>query len=281
MAHEDGTVTVTFRSWKSFLDFTYSEMLDHDSYIWRGQRNESWSLETTLGRLVRESSLNKTHEFDKFKNNHLESFKYSARGRRGINPPELKDEKDWWALGQHYGLATPLLDWTESPFVAAYFAFIEESLDQDECRAIYALYNPSIEEIASRKKRKVDIDKMRRRVAHERGEVDLNPLEKYYLDLEVFPEVEFIRPFSNENQRLVSQRGLFTMLSENKTIDDWVKDNFQGNDESILIKFLIPNKERSECLKTLNRMNINDLTLFPDLEGASRYTNLHAKISNY
>ena len=35
----------------------------------------------------------------------------------------------------------------------------------------------------------------------------------------------------------------------------------------------MPNKDRKECLKNLNKMNINSMSLFPDLDGASRYIN--------
>ena len=39
-------------------------------------------------------------------------------------------EDNWWALGQHYGLATPLLDWVYSPYVClTFFSFREADND--------------------------------------------------------------------------------------------------------------------------------------------------------
>ena len=52
-------------------------------------------------------------------------------------------------------------------------------------------------------------------------------------------------------------------------------------EDDILIRITIPNKDRIDCLRSLNRMNINHLTLFPDLYGASRFCNHHAATKNY
>lgn len=101
------------------------------------------------------------------------------------------------------------------------------------------------------------------------------------LDLPVRPEFEFIRPRSDENQRLVNQSGLFTRAPTGKTIEEWVQAHFVGEASYILMKLLIPNRDREEGLRMLNRMNINHLTLFPDLYGASKFCNLFGEIEKY
>jgi FRG domain. len=43
----------------------------------------------------------------------------------GVDPALLAEDRTLWALGQHYGLPTRLLDWSTSPYVAAFFAFAD------------------------------------------------------------------------------------------------------------------------------------------------------------
>lgn len=276
----DGIFEVRVRSWKIFLNYATREMLDFDSFIWRGQRCDNWVLQSTLDRLIDKANVAKTKRRG-FRSSHLEQFQYAIRGRRGQNPPLIENENDWWALGQHHGLATPLLDWTTSPFAAAYFAFINTSDTQTRYRAIYALGKGSIEdkvedllydEEIRRDEIKKDIDRGKK----------VSIVERRLIRSPIRPEIEFIRPLSDENQRLVNQGGLFTRAPDEIDLESWIKNNYNGeNNEYVLIKILVPNINRDECLKTLNRMNINHLTLFPDLYGASKYCNLFGEIEKY
>lgn len=261
----DGVGTVQLSSWLYFYDFIHERfaderILDSPSYVFRGQRSSAWKLVSTLDRLIGESGS------DEDRADHLRRFQQAARGRRGPNPPPLEDENDWWALGQHFGLATPLVDWTSSPFVAAYFAFIEDGhgrVDQTEHRVVFALHEP----LAAAKSREA---------------VGLRVGGRRSPGYQLTSGLQFVRPQSDENPRLINQGGLFTRCPDGDDMESWVRRNFAGeNDGYILMKILIPDRDREVCLRDLNRMNINHLSLFPDLYGASQYCNLHRRIKNY
>lgn len=248
-----GVSTYELSSWKYFSDFISQELLNYSNYVFRGQADSNWKLEPTLDRVVKDPDSEKRSEL-------LEAFKYETRGRRGSNPPVMNDDNDWWALGQHHGLYTPLLDWTESPFVALYFAASQALKENTKSFAVYAFYQTSAEKFSEAIK--------------QNKEVKLINGHK--------PTLKIIRPLSDENSRLVSQRGLFTRGPNNLDMEAWVKQfNIYEGTEMSLIKIVIPSKDLANCLIYLNRMNINDSTLFPDLTGASEYCNKLISIDEY
>lgn len=250
----DGIATLKLHSWKYFYDFVRQEMLDYAHYVWRGDRRDDRPLLPSFDRIYKGKE---RVYIEKRMRQHLTAFKLAARGRRGLNPPKIDDDNDWWALGQHNGLDTPLLDWTRSPFVALFFAFEKVCPQQTACRAVYAI-NPSVCEVKSK---------------------DLyGPLSRSDR-----PDVvEFFSPLQDENARLVNQNGLFSRCTAGKSLDAWVKEHFSGQSKGgVLIKVLIPDSDRDECLRTLNKMNINHLTLYPDLYGASHFTNMLESIEHY
>lgn len=255
----DGLMTYRLHSWTHFFDFLEAEFFTHDiyskrTYIWRGQRRADWSLSTTLDRLfgrLGQLTLGQS-ALSKLSSEHLAAFKYASRGRRGSNPAGLTED-EWWALGQHFGLATPLLDWTRSPFAAAYFTFEELSSDDTPFRVVYALDQGAV--LAKR-------DEWNEGPSSENG----------------VPIIELIEPLSDENQRLVSQGGCFTKVPIGIPIESWVAQSFEGSLEPILWRIEIPDLDRAMSLRALNRMNINHLSLFPDLSGASRSTNLRMEL---
>jgi hypothetical protein len=253
----DGVAEVHLSSWKYFHDYVVQEMLNYGHYVWRGQRERNWELVSSLDRLVL-GSLNTRKAVSQ---RHLLKFKQSIRGRRGANPTKIDSEDEWWALGQHHGLATPLLDWTESPFVALYFAFENDTKPSSGHRAVWALSSAVT-------KKNVEIKK-------KHDEVPDNTSSSP-------PMLEFVRPLQDENARLVAQSGLFTRAPIGVTVDQWIRKNYLGESTTAaLIKIIIPELGREECLRTLTKMNINHLSLFPDLMGSSLHCNKALQIPKY
>ena len=48
----------------------------------------------------------------------------------------------YWAIGQHHGLKTPLLDWTKDPYKAVFFA-LGERKEKDDKRIVFGLAEKS------------------------------------------------------------------------------------------------------------------------------------------
>ncbi len=251
-ALKDGFIEVELSSWRYFHDYVMQEMLEFTHYVWRGQRDSSWSLQTGFDRAMQFKA---KASYAWRARRHLENFKMASRGRRGPSPVRIESENDWWALAQHYGLSTPLLDWTESPFVALYFAFEKDQAPSSDKRSVWAL-----------------------------GGIEPKNIElvKKHAGPGPAPQLEFVRPLQDENSRLVSQSGLFTKAPYGSTVESWVKEHFKDDESSMtLIKISMPNRDRPDCLKLLNQMNINHTSLFPDLYGSSLHCNKRLQIDGY
>jgi hypothetical protein len=250
----DGVKEYTLESWTDFLSLTSALFAVSPAYIYRGQAKYDWQLESGLDRLERRFPRRKNlggrnpEYFDSpplTEEDHLHAFKNALRGRRGPNPPVLSDD-EYWALGQHHGLATPLLDFTRSPFAALFFAFEEEKILADDTltapdfRGVYALSTCAIDDTVS----------------------------------EPAQHLSIISPEGDSNFRLISQGALFVRLPRKTHVEGYVNAYFTGDyHRAIFTKIKIPNKDRDDCLVALNKMNINHITLFPDIQGAAKHVN--------
>lgn len=114
--------------WSGFQQYLLRyELLPNErkgSLIFRGQGDAHWRLQSTIDRLVGESGAAYRESYvDRL----VQEFQQQVTG---LQVPELLPSasrlpvtsREWEYFSRHHGLPTAILDWTTSPFVAAFFA---------------------------------------------------------------------------------------------------------------------------------------------------------------
>ena len=110
------TAISDIKSWSQFKE--YAIKLKPYEFAFRGQEDNTWPLKTSFHRTGR-AALGRFIEQDVAALHHHLSGLTSHRFN--LNDPQ--DHAAFLNLAQHHGYPTPSLDWTYSPFIAAYFAY--------------------------------------------------------------------------------------------------------------------------------------------------------------
>jgi hypothetical protein len=267
VAHQEAmpksTRIIYCESWEDYKEqvrLDYAEEVMGISPLFRGHARSEWRLASPWDRRLESWGLDaggkinrKGHEYLLAKI--LRDFKDLAIGLPGLKSREL-DELDWWALGRHHGLVTPLLDWTRSPYVAAFFAFTG-FIEQVSPGSTASGYIDAREFVSANMSAPVAI------WAFMVG----NSIDKA-------TEVKILNPRIDMGHRQRAQRGLFTQLTHDEYFDmeDYLS-SLEFGDDLPLRKYLIPGREAAKAITDLRMMNITFSTLFPDLEGAALQAN--------
>src|SRR5947209_9044444 len=106
------------KSWPSFLD--YITQPPYSNWAFRGERDERWPLYSSLSRYFQNFRV-APEAWAEEEQRILRIFKRKAH-QFLEQPPESGDDFQWLALMQHHGAPTRLIDFTWSPYVAAFFA---------------------------------------------------------------------------------------------------------------------------------------------------------------
>lgn len=167
----------------------------------------------------------------------------------------LDDDLRCLAMMQHHGASTRLMDFSKSPFVAAFFAL--ESATQDV--AVFALNTPDLWH------RTPAFDASLTRAAIDPRQP--GNFERYFQGNKL-PLLWYGEP-SEMDSRLIAQSGLFVVPGVLDQSLDAILENYGGSD-AFLTKFILPLSMREEAMKALYRMNVTYATLFPDLDGLAR-----------
>jgi FRG domain len=245
----DQIKTVPIDSWNHFIDHLRSSSYDVGDYFYRGQGDPTWGLVPTLQRKLsypiatRDIYTNEMYAY-------LRAFRDHAHGLIGF-PDGLPTLDPLLTLGRHHGLVTPLLDWTRSPHIAAFFALSEDvarnanmplDADPDPTRgrggpATVAIWRYQI-----------------------RGDGSVGN------ELTIYTEVRF----PNVRQKAQSAAYMHLDTHEYRSVEDLLIDRGRAMN---LEKWVVSVPDVREAIADLALMNIHIGTMFPDLLHAAQHAN--------
>ena len=241
------------RECASLDDFLKNVSKDYpitDAVSWqpafRGQHDARFTLQTTLERFEPNVPVREYFRFIHNSAPELRSFSSKDWSLPSLLPIFKSLDEFWKAHAhfealiylRHYGAPSPLLDWSQSPYVAAYFAFSEASTASHV--SIYCYRDSG----------------------------------KDYWNGEAV--IKYVDPVvSKADRRHYAQQSCYTVCMKDVDVDGcgsgvaW--SSHEEADDSGLTKYILPYSIRREALKQLQLMNINAFTLYGSEEGLVRH----------
>lgn len=234
-AMQPSELTATTLGWDDFKGGV--SKLGGRRYLFRGQ-NQPWRLRTSFHRSGRAELMRYLTEDLQVLHKHL-----SSRTRHIFNLENASEYGAFLNLAQHHGYPTPLLDWTYSPYVAAFFAF------RGITKAEAASAGPD------RKVRILIFDQESWKSDWQQVQLVQSPTP--HLSIGDFVAIE--------NQRMIPQQAITTVTNIDD-IESYIKQ--RSNNEKVYLWALdIPVNERSRVVNELGYMGITAGSLFPGLDG--------------
>ncbi len=223
--------------------------------VWyRGARSAAYDLTPTL---YRRGDITNFTGFSALEQKLITEFKHRS-------PPFVEklpgDDLELLFLMQHHGIPTRLLDWTENPFVALFFALEAVRLDIEQKDAAVWMLDPTL------------LNKLSLSSYSHEGILSVgDDLLRGYAPMKE-PRTNANNPVAlygvHNSQRIVAQRGVFVLSAANIAPLNLI--DFQGGGDDLLIKLNIPVAKKQDIFKQLFGMGITDSVIFPDLDGLAR-----------
>lgn len=260
-------------------------------YVFRGQANSRWNLKTSIER--KSDDFRKTYTVSGFNTEEkwmLHEFKRKFH-LYSKNIIDTNDKFEWLAIMQHYGAPTRLLDFTQSIYIAIYFAIIDSNSESSIWGVNrYILRDKLLEKQNLPYKKRMAL----------KDEVNIHHINfaNEFIACEYsdnIGEIKTIIPLDSKacSERLARQQGYFLMpsspketfeknleLAFDKTNSDFEKISFDEfrkmthkknvEEEIGTFKINIPIKLKRDLIIMLKEMNVTSEILFPGLEGLAK-----------
>lgn len=238
----------------SLLTLLGAVLQDDEPYWFRGHADLSWQLVPSALRFsdreTRERALGPA--FDEFKR--FTSLKFR-------HPPEPDNDMHWMQLAQHYGLPTRLLDWTENPVIALFFAVADPAVTKKN-GALYVL-------------RPRDLN---RRTSAKRPRVFEYHRDKPIITTYLHPSSSTVSGRKSpiainavwNSERLSIQQGSFTLHGTKAYLDQ--------TDVPSLMQIPILAADKPKLLGALDRIGVHEMSIFPEAEYTCAYLKRRSKL---
>lgn len=229
------TAVANVSSWAAFKEFTVS--LEPRRYAFRGQERNAWRLQTSFHRYGR-------FDLMKFVQNDMSQLHahLSSLTSHHFNVNDPLENASFHSLVQHHGYPTPLLDWTFSPYIAAFFAFRKISKKDQQPDGFARLFVHDVRDWTIDHPR---IDK-------------ISPAPLHFT---------FLSALAINNPRMVPQQALSSVTNVDD-IEDFIAWQERRMNKCYLRVIDLPISERSQIMQELAMMGITAGSLFPGLDGA-------------
>lgn len=239
-------------------------------FIYRGQSDSSWPLQTTL---ERGCGVNYSKEFaERYEGYAIEQFssRFHLYDKENIQPSSLLE---WLAIMQHYGVPTRLLDFTTSPYAALYFALEAYDIARRPDITLYCInYTELMEKtLEIIKSEDNQFNETRQSISGRQDEIFKNYVDRFNRNVLWVTEPQKL------NARIDKQSGCF-LVSGNKgrRINEIISD--PGYEEVTMYKLIFPGAKVESIFALLRKMNISGKSIYGDLMGLSRSLALDLKI---
>ena len=230
-------------------------------YVYRGMTNVAFPMVTSLRRNCKQ--LQRTLEPAILKN----FAKYAVME----DPTVAQSVWRQMFLGQHHGLPTRLLDWTQSALVALHFAVTDDhmdSLDDHDCmvwrldiKELHGLLPASYRNIMNKYKAEVFSVAMLGEAASSLAQYDKDMGDSAMVVLEP-PSID---------SRIVNQYSFFSVTPMGMdSIEDFL-DKYTEN----TVKYVISKDLRWRIRDMLDQLNVSERIVYPGLDGLSRWIARH------
>ncbi len=235
-----------------------------NGWIFRGQASPLWNLSPTIERTFSSLNipLNKYHEreISLLREFQRTFYQYSN------HIPDLNDYYEWFAIMQHSGAPTRFLDFTYTPFVAAFFAIENLNFSQEGEFCLWCIDKIWMEYkfkefLPDFIKKQYEIDPLGKTI--ETQKIIMNNENPCNTIINISPF------YLNERQQI--QQGLFLFSTNlSKPLEQILFSMIDQEDEKNKIFKLVIKYTPGQIRKMINfmdKINISRRTLFPGLDG--------------